>query len=93
MVMEYLRGEEACENLGEELRLSWIVIDSKGKRVVNASSGKAATVWRHWLSGPVKTGEVRDSGWRWREGVGDGGGAMQLDGVIWKGNAGEEASL
>ncbi|KAJ1405101.1 hypothetical protein SESBI_26043 [Sesbania bispinosa] len=54
MVMEYPRGEEACENLGGELRLSWIVIDPRGKRAVNASSGKAATVRWHWLSGEVQ---------------------------------------
>ncbi|KAJ1380292.1 F-box protein [Sesbania bispinosa] len=52
--MGYPRGEEACENLSEELRLSWIVIDTKGKRVINVSSGKAVTVRRHWLSGEVQ---------------------------------------
>ncbi|KAJ1443681.1 hypothetical protein SESBI_00277 [Sesbania bispinosa] len=47
--MEYPRGEEACENLGEEMRLIWMV--------------------------------------RFAAVVGDGGGAMQLNGDVWRGNA------
>ncbi|KAJ1390283.1 F-box protein [Sesbania bispinosa] len=38
--MEYPSGKEACENLGEELRLSWIVIDLKGKHAVNVRAGE-----------------------------------------------------
>ncbi|KAK7337271.1 hypothetical protein VNO77_17836 [Canavalia gladiata] len=52
--MEYPRSEEACEDLSEELMLSWIVIDPKGRRAVNVSSGKAVSVRRHWLSGEVQ---------------------------------------
>ncbi|KAJ1405249.1 hypothetical protein SESBI_26013 [Sesbania bispinosa] len=51
--MEYPRGKEACENLGDERKLSWIVIEPKGKRTVNVLSGKAAMVRQHWLSGEV----------------------------------------
>ncbi|KAJ1391947.1 F-box protein [Sesbania bispinosa] len=53
-VTEYPRGEKACENLGKELRLSWIVMDPKGRHAVNVSSGKVAIIWRHWLSGKVQ---------------------------------------
>ncbi|KAK7284830.1 hypothetical protein RJT34_19583 [Clitoria ternatea] len=52
--MEYPRSDGACEALGEDLTLSWIVIDPKGKRAVNVSSVKAMSVERHWLSGEVK---------------------------------------
>lgn len=52
--MEYPRDEEACGGLGEELSLSWIVIDPKWKRAVNVSSGKPVLVQRHWLSGEVQ---------------------------------------
>ncbi|XP_057438864.1 probable F-box protein At2g36090 [Lotus japonicus] len=52
--VEYPRSEEACGDLKEELRLSWIVIDPNGGRAVNVSSGEAVTVRRHWLSGEVQ---------------------------------------
>ncbi|XP_004513578.2 probable F-box protein At2g36090 [Cicer arietinum] len=45
--------QDTCRNLGEELRLSWILIDPVSRRAVNVSSGKAVTVQRHWLSGEV----------------------------------------
>ncbi|KAJ1401560.1 F-box protein [Sesbania bispinosa] len=67
--MEYPRGEEGCENLSKELRLSWIVIDPKGKRAVNVSSGKAVTVQQHWLSGEVQVRFATERGGqrrRWR---------------------------
>ncbi|CAJ2632304.1 probable F-box protein At2g36090 [Trifolium pratense] len=51
--MEYPRNDEECKNLEEELRLSWIVIDPRGKRAVNVSSGKPVSVHRHWLTGDV----------------------------------------
>ena len=50
----YPRGEDACRSLGEELRLSWIVIDPKGRRCVNVSSREPVWVQRHWLSGEVQ---------------------------------------
>ncbi|XP_027349268.1 probable F-box protein At2g36090 [Abrus precatorius] len=53
-VMKYPRSEEACDGLGEKLTLSWIVIDPKGKRAMNVSSGKPVSVRRHWLSGEVQ---------------------------------------
>jgi hypothetical protein len=52
--MEYPRNDEACKNLEEELRMSWIVIDPRGKRAVNVSSGKPVSVHRHWLTGDVQ---------------------------------------
>ncbi|XP_058740764.1 probable F-box protein At2g36090 [Vicia villosa] len=52
--MDYPREDEACEKLEEELSLSWIVIDTKGKRAVNVSSGKPVSVNRHWLTGDVQ---------------------------------------
>lgn len=64
--MEYPMSEEECERLGEELRLSWIVVDPKNKRAVNVSSWKAVSVERHWLSGEVrvKFATVMDGGER-----------------------------
>lgn len=54
-VVKYPVGDDdTCRDLGEDLRLSWIVIDPASKRAVNVSSGKAVTVHRHWLSGEVK---------------------------------------
>ncbi|GAU16121.1 hypothetical protein TSUD_339920 [Trifolium subterraneum] len=51
--MEYPRNDEECMNLEEELRMSWIVIDPRGKRAVNVSSVKPVSVHRHWLTGDV----------------------------------------
>ncbi|XP_054801999.1 probable F-box protein At2g36090 [Prosopis cineraria] len=50
----YPEGEDACRELGEELRLSWIAIDARGGRAVNLSSQKPVSVQRHWLSGEVE---------------------------------------
>ncbi|XP_050382750.1 probable F-box protein At2g36090 [Argentina anserina] len=44
---------ETCRDLGEELRLSWILIDPVGRRAMNLSSHTAVSVQRHWLSGEV----------------------------------------
>ncbi|KEH24159.1 putative F-box domain-containing protein [Medicago truncatula] len=52
--MEYLKTEEECKNLEEELSLSWIVIDPSGKRAVNVSSRKPVSVNRHWLTGDIQ---------------------------------------
>lgn len=52
--MDYPRDDESCKNLEEELSLSWIVIDPRGKRAVNVSSGKPVSVNRHWLTGDVQ---------------------------------------
>ncbi|XP_004494914.1 probable F-box protein At2g36090 [Cicer arietinum] len=52
--MDYpINDDEACRNLEEELRLSWIVIDPRGKRAINVSSGKPVSVNRHWLTGEI----------------------------------------
>ncbi|KAI9122310.1 hypothetical protein K1719_006999 [Acacia pycnantha] len=52
--MRYPVGEDACLELAEELRLSWIVIDARGGRAMNLSSQKPVWVQRHWLSGEVE---------------------------------------
>lgn len=52
--MVYLKTEEECKNLEEELSLSWIVIDPSGKRAVNVSSRKPVSVNRHWLTGDIQ---------------------------------------
>ncbi|WJX79540.1 hypothetical protein P8452_62652 [Trifolium repens] len=52
--MEYPRNDESCKNLEEELTMSWIVIDPRGKRAMNVSSGKPVSVHRHWLTGDVQ---------------------------------------
>ncbi|PRQ44041.1 putative F-box domain-containing protein [Rosa chinensis] len=53
--VKYPVGQEAdtCRYLGEELRLSWILIDPVGRRAMNLSSHTAVSVQRHWLSGEV----------------------------------------
>ncbi|KGN59160.1 probable F-box protein At2g36090 [Cucumis sativus] len=43
----------ACRELGEDLTLSWIVIDGAGRRAMNLSSYRAVKVEQHWLSGEV----------------------------------------
>ncbi|XP_061355156.1 probable F-box protein At2g36090 [Gastrolobium bilobum] len=52
--MEYPRDEDVCRNVFEDLTLSWIVIDPRGRRAVNLSSRKPVSVQRHWLSGEVQ---------------------------------------
>ncbi|KAI4300520.1 hypothetical protein L6164_033889 [Bauhinia variegata] len=47
------KGDEACQDIGDDLSLSWIVIDPTGRRAVNLSSEKPVSVQRHWLSGEV----------------------------------------
>ncbi|XP_020210305.1 probable F-box protein At2g36090 [Cajanus cajan] len=42
--------EETCR----ELRLSWILVEAKGRRAADVSSGRAVEVRRHWLSGEVE---------------------------------------
>ncbi|KAJ1385770.1 F-box-like domain superfamily [Sesbania bispinosa] len=51
--VKYPVDEDTCRDLGEEMRLSWIVIDPAGGRAVNVSSWKPVSVQRHWLSGEV----------------------------------------
>ncbi|XP_020233873.1 probable F-box protein At2g36090 [Cajanus cajan] len=52
--VEYPRSEEECAEIGEKLRLSWIVVDPEGRRAVEVSGGRAVSVERHWLSGEVR---------------------------------------
>ncbi|KAJ8754734.1 hypothetical protein K2173_012123 [Erythroxylum novogranatense] len=47
------KTEKCCQELAEELTLSWILVDPAGKRAVNLSSHKPVMVQRHWLSGDV----------------------------------------
>ncbi|XP_038905521.1 probable F-box protein At2g36090 [Benincasa hispida] len=47
-------GGNACRELGEDLTLSWIMIDAAGRRAMNMSSYRAVSVQRHWLSGEVQ---------------------------------------
>ncbi|KAL3741236.1 hypothetical protein ACJRO7_016809 [Eucalyptus globulus] len=45
-------GDE-CSDLGDSLRLSWVLIDSEGRRAMNLSSAAPVSIQRHWLSGEV----------------------------------------
>ncbi|GAV59462.1 hypothetical protein CFOL_v3_02993, partial [Cephalotus follicularis] len=45
--------EDTCRGLGEDLSLSWILIDPVGRRAMNLSSHLPVTVQRHWLTGEV----------------------------------------
>lgn len=42
-----------CWELSEDLTLSWIMIDTAGRRAMNLSSYRPVSVQRHWLSGEV----------------------------------------
>ncbi|KAG2674381.1 hypothetical protein I3760_13G131700 [Carya illinoinensis] len=42
------------KNLGENLTLSWIVIDPNQNRAVNISSRRPVSVQRHWLTGEIQ---------------------------------------
>ncbi|KAJ7971599.1 F-box protein [Quillaja saponaria] len=52
--IKYPNGEYEWEELGEDLTLSWILIDPTGRRAVNLSSHKPVSVQRHWLSGEAQ---------------------------------------
>ncbi|KAJ7976164.1 F-box protein [Quillaja saponaria] len=52
--IKYPNGEDACGTLGEDLTLSWILIDPTGRRAMNISSHKPVSVERHWLSREVQ---------------------------------------
>ncbi|RDY07180.1 F-box protein, partial [Mucuna pruriens] len=52
--VEYPADEATCRELGEQLRLSWVLIDPVARRAVNVSSGRAVAVEKHWLSGEVE---------------------------------------
>ncbi|KDP36185.1 hypothetical protein JCGZ_08829 [Jatropha curcas] len=45
--------EDDRRKLAEEFTLSWILIDSAGRRAMNLSSHKPVSVQRHWLTGEV----------------------------------------
>ncbi|CAL1360480.1 unnamed protein product [Linum trigynum] len=45
--------EAGCRELGEELTLSWVLVDPAGRRAVNLSSHRPVSVQKHWLSGDV----------------------------------------
>ncbi|CAI8616253.1 unnamed protein product [Vicia faba] len=48
------KDEELMKHLGENLSLSWILIDPTGKRSANVSSRKAVLARRHWLTRDVE---------------------------------------
>ncbi|KAK7244866.1 hypothetical protein RIF29_39694 [Crotalaria pallida] len=54
MPIHYPEEDDTCQELGEELRLSWIVIDPAGRRAVNVSSRSPVSVRRHWLTGEME---------------------------------------
>ncbi|XP_010246018.1 PREDICTED: probable F-box protein At1g60180 [Nelumbo nucifera] len=43
-------SDGTCQDLAENLKLSWIVIDATGRRAANLSSWRPVSVQRHWLS-------------------------------------------
>lgn len=45
--------DDACGDLGDSLRLSWVLIDPEGRRAMNLSSAAPVSIQRHWLSGEV----------------------------------------
>ncbi|KAB2631771.1 F-box protein [Pyrus ussuriensis x Pyrus communis] len=53
--IKYPEGQEAdtCRELGDDLTLSWILIDPTGRRALNLSSHAPVSVQRHWLSGEL----------------------------------------
>ncbi|TKY53120.1 F-box protein [Spatholobus suberectus] len=52
--VKYPVDDDTCRELGEELRLSWVLIDPAARRAVDVSSGRAVAVEKHWLSGEVE---------------------------------------
>ncbi|KAL3755604.1 hypothetical protein ACJRO7_002628 [Eucalyptus globulus] len=82
-------AEQARRDLGDGLRLSWVLIDPAGRRAMDLSSQAPVSVQRHWLTGElharfatvveaaeeaVQCGVVVTCG-GWEEG---GGGGMQV---------------
>ncbi|KAI3994448.1 hypothetical protein MKX01_012705 [Papaver californicum] len=47
-------GNNICQDLNENLTLSWIIIDPIQRRSANLSSWKPVSVYRHWLSGEIQ---------------------------------------
>ncbi|KAI3409468.1 uncharacterized protein J3R85_019297 [Psidium guajava] len=45
--------EDACGDLGDSLRLSWVLIDPETRRAMDLSSTAPVSIQRHWLSGEV----------------------------------------
>ncbi|XP_030531773.1 probable F-box protein At2g36090 [Rhodamnia argentea] len=45
--------DEACGDLGDSLRLSWVLIDPEGRRAMDLSSTAPVSIQRHWLTGEV----------------------------------------
>lgn len=45
--------DETCKELGNDLTLTWIVVDPASRRSMNLSSNKPVSVNRHWLTGEV----------------------------------------
>ncbi|KAB1222482.1 hypothetical protein CJ030_MR2G027650 [Morella rubra] len=52
--IRYPDGENACRELAEDVSVSWILMDPRGRRAMNVSSHKAVSVQRHWLTGEVQ---------------------------------------
>ncbi|KAJ4849681.1 hypothetical protein Tsubulata_044288 [Turnera subulata] len=44
---------DMCQRLGEDLTLSWILVDPDWARAMNVSGQRPVSVQRHWLSGEV----------------------------------------
>ncbi|KAK6139890.1 hypothetical protein DH2020_026367 [Rehmannia glutinosa] len=52
--IEHPAGDDACAEMIDGMRLSWILIDPIGRRAVNLSSHKPVAAQRHWLTGEVQ---------------------------------------
>ncbi|OWM79062.1 hypothetical protein CDL15_Pgr003233 [Punica granatum] len=52
-LVPYPGTDDECRELGNDLTLSWIMIDPNGQRAMNVSSRHPVSVSRHWLSGEV----------------------------------------
>ncbi|OVA06058.1 hypothetical protein BVC80_1707g180 [Macleaya cordata] len=47
-------NKDTCQDLDENLKLSWIVVDSIGRRAANMSSVRPVSVRQHWLTGEIE---------------------------------------
>ncbi|KAL5721123.1 hypothetical protein ACHQM5_013721 [Ranunculus cassubicifolius] len=46
--------EDPCKDLLEGLRVSWIIVNPKGRQAANLSSWKPVSVTRHWLTNDIQ---------------------------------------
>lgn len=47
-------NKNTCQDLAENLKLSWIIVDSMGRKAANISSVGPVHVQQHWLTGEIE---------------------------------------